>query len=102
MGKKLEPELMQAHCEDVASLMKTIAHPQRLMILCHLTDGEKTVSDLLELIDISQSQLSQFLNRMSREKILVSRREAGFSLYSIKDDRVSKLIRNLQGIFCSV
>ena len=93
-GKMLEK------CEDVSTIMKSIAHPQRLMMLCHLADGEKNVSELLSLCDISQSQLSQFLTRMQREKLLSARREGNFTFYKIADKRLHKLIQSLQKIFC--
>jgi DNA-binding transcriptional ArsR family regulator len=93
-------EIMQGKCVEVSSIMKAIAHPQRLMLMCHLSEGEKNVSELLELCDISQSQLSQFLNRMQREKLLKVRRERNFSYYSIADKNITKLIQAMQKIFC--
>lgn len=93
-------ELMQSKCVEVAAVMKAIAHPQRLMLMCHLAEGEKNVSELLDLCDISQSQLSQFLNRMQREKLLQVRREGNFSYYSIADKNTHKLIQSMQKIFC--
>jgi DNA-binding transcriptional ArsR family regulator len=92
--------VMQDKCVEVSSIMKAIAHPQRLMLMCHLSEGEKNVSELLELCDISQSQLSQFLNRMQREKLLKVRREGNFSYYSIADKNITKLIQSMQKIFC--
>ena len=91
---------MQAKCEEVAGVMKAIAHPQRLMLMCHLSQGEKSVSELLALCDVSQSQLSQFLNRLQREKLLRVRREGSFSYYRIADKNMTKLIQSMQKIFC--
>lgn len=96
----MNPELMQTKCVDVAGIMKAIAHPQRLMLMCHLAEGEKNVSELLGLCEISQSQLSQFLNRMQREKLLKVRKEGQFSYYSIADKQILKLIQSMQKIFC--
>jgi DNA-binding transcriptional ArsR family regulator len=93
-------EVMQSKCIEVSSILKAIAHPQRLMLMCYLSEGEKNVSELLGLCDISQSQLSQFLNRMSREKLLRVRRVGNFSYYSIADKNISKLIQTMQKIFC--
>ncbi|MFN8370923.1 MAG: metalloregulator ArsR/SmtB family transcription factor [Bacteriovoracaceae bacterium] len=92
---------METHCEEATSLLKVMAHAQRLMIMCHLVDGEKNVSEILEKCDISQSQLSQFLNRMHREKLLKVRRDGNFSYYSISDTKIVKLIQALQKIFCA-
>ncbi len=93
-------ELMQSKCVEVSAIMKAIAHPQRLMLMCHLAEGEKNVSELLDLCEISQSQLSQFLNRMQREKLLKVRRDGNFSYYSIADKNITKLIQSMQKIFC--
>lgn len=91
---------MKTKCVDVAGIMKAIAHPQRLMLMCHLAEGEKNVSELLQLCEISQSQLSQFLNRMQREKLLKVRKEGHFSYYCIADKQIHKLIQSMQKIFC--
>lgn len=96
----MKTESMKDKCHDVASMMKAIAHPQRLMILCYLGEGEKNVSELLEVCDVSQSQLSQFLNRMQRERLLKVRREGNFSYYSIADKSLHRLIQSMQKIFC--
>jgi ArsR family transcriptional regulator len=93
-------DTMKAKCNDVSMIMKALAHPQRLMLMCHLAEGEKNVSELLELCDISQSQLSQFLNRMQRERLLKLRKEGNFAFYSIADKDVLKLIQSMQKIFC--
>ena len=96
----MQIEKMRDRIDQVSVIMKAIAHPQRLLIMCHLTGGEKTVSELLELCEISQSQLSQFLNRMHREKLLSVRKEGQFSYYGIADRNVTKLIQSMHKIFC--
>jgi DNA-binding transcriptional ArsR family regulator len=92
---------MNKKCGEVTTIMKALAHPQRLMIMCHLAEGEKNVGEMLELCEISQSQLSQFLNRMNRERLLKIRKEGNFVFYSIADKNVLKLIQSMQKIFCS-
>lgn len=91
---------MEDKCVEVCRLLKTVAHPQRLMVLCHLSEGEKNVSELQDLCEgISQSQLSQFLNRMQREGLLEHRREGKFSYYYIEDKSVKRLVQSLHKIF---
>lgn len=97
----MNPDLMKSKCTDVASIMKAIAHPQRIMLMCYLCESEKNVGEIQSLCDISQSQLSQFLNRMQREKLLKVRKEGHFSYYSIADKNVVKLIQSMQKIFCN-
>lgn len=97
----MNPEKMKDKCVEVSTIMKAIAHPQRLMIMCYLAEGEKNVGEIQELCEISQSQLSQFLNRMQREKLLKVRKESQFSYYSIADKNLMKLVQSMQKIFCN-
>ncbi len=92
--------MMQNKCEEVSGLLKNFAHPQRLLILCYLSDGEKQVSDIQEAVGLSQSQTSQFLKRMQSEGLLKVRREKNYSFYSINNPEVLKLIKAMQKIFC--
>lgn len=95
----MSPEQIKEHCPYVIGILKAIAHPQRLMIMCYLLDGEKNVSELQEVCEISQSQISQFLNRMQRENILKVRKQGQFSYYSIANKSLVRLIVSLQKIF---
>ena len=88
-------------CQEAAALLKALAHPERLKLLCHLSEGEKTVGQLEGLCVASQSQISQFLGRMKSENLLEARREGQHIYYSIKDQKVSKLIKSMQKIFCT-
>jgi DNA-binding transcriptional ArsR family regulator len=97
----MDMNLMQQKCEEVSSLLKHFSHPQRLLILCYLSDGEKQVSDIHEAVGLSQSQASQFLKRMQSEGILNLRREKNFSFYSLKNPDVKKMIKSMHKIFCT-
>ncbi|WP_408095766.1 ArsR/SmtB family transcription factor [Peredibacter sp. HCB2-198] len=96
----MDIELMQDQCEEVAGLLKQFAHPQRLLILCYLSDGEKQVSEIQEAVGLSQSHTSQFLKRMQNEGLLGLRREKNFSYYYINNLQVTKLLKAMQKIFC--
>ena len=91
---------MENKCVEVSGLLRALSHPQRLMILGHLTQGEKTVSELQELCGISQSQLSQFLGRMKLEGLVDCHRKGRFQYYGAKDERVIKLIEAIHMIYC--
>ena len=88
-------------CIEVSAVLKNLAHPRRLMILCQLSDGPKTVSELENLSGASQSAVSQFLARMKAEGLVESKRENQFIYYDIKDSRIKKLIQSLDRIFCA-
>lgn len=91
---------MQEKCVEVSSLLKHFSHPQRLLILCYLSDGEKQVSDIHEAVNLSQSQTSQFLIRMTNEGLLGVRREKNYSFYYVENPDVIKLLKSMQKIFC--
>lgn len=92
--------MMQEKCVEVSSLLKHFSHPQRLLILCYLSDGEKQVTDIHEAVGLSQSQTSQFLKRMQNEGLLGLRREKNYSFYYIENPDVVKLLKSMQKIFC--
>jgi len=89
---------------DMAShaveLLKAMANEWRLMILCQLADGEKTVSELQEILGLSQSALSQHLAVLRREKIVKSRKHAQSVTYSLAGDEAPKVMNTLHEVFC--
>lgn len=91
---------MEKRSNDVSCLLKQFAHPQRLLILCYLSQGEKQVSEIQEAVKLSQSQTSQFLKRMQNEGLLGLRREKNNSFYFIDNPEVLKLIKAMHKIFC--
>ncbi|MBT8100071.1 MAG: metalloregulator ArsR/SmtB family transcription factor, partial [Gammaproteobacteria bacterium] len=72
----------------------------RLMILCHLADGEKSVGELVDLLNMPQSSLSQHLARMRAENLVETRRESQAVYYRLENDSVRKLIVALYDIYC--
>ncbi len=92
---------IQKSCEMVCQILKALSHPQRLIILSHLLNQERSVSELVDLCDISQSQISQFLTRMKIEKLVQSRREGRFLYYSVADKRITQLMKTIQAEYCN-
>jgi len=96
-AKLTELHDMASHaCE----LLKAMANEWRLMILCHLSEGEKTVSELQSLLGLSQSALSQHLAILRREKIVRSRKHAQSVSYSLAGDEATKVMSTLHDVFC--
>jgi ArsR family transcriptional regulator len=91
---------MIENCEEAAALLKALSHPQRLQLLCHLSQKELTVGELEKLCGASQSAVSQFLARMKAEGLVTSERNGQFVSYRISDPRVLKLIQAMHKIFC--
>ncbi len=81
-------------------LLKAMANEWRLMILCQLAEGEKTVSELQELLGLSQSALSQHLAVLRREKIVKARKHAQSVSYSLAGDDAPKVMQTLHEVFC--
>lgn len=100
LAKTISISKMEGKCDLVSGLLRALSHPQRLMILGHLIDGEKTVTELQELCSISQSQLSQFLGRMRLEGLLNCQRKGRFQYYSVGDKKIVKLIQAIHVIYC--
>ena len=87
-------------CDEVSAILKALSHPVRLKVLCHIMDEEKTVNELTEFCEISQSAMSQFLARMKSEGVLTSRRESTFIYYQLADPKLKKLLKAVKDIYC--
>ncbi len=85
---------------NACELLKAMANEWRLMILCQLAEGEKTVSELQGLLGLSQSALSQHLAILRREKIVHSRKHAQSVIYSLTGDEATKVMESLHDVFC--
>ena len=97
----LDPRRMAAAAQKASELMKTLGHKDRLMVLCHLTSGEKSVGELARLLDIPQSPLSQHLARMRKENLVSTRREAQTIYYRIASREAAAFIETMHGLYCS-
>lgn len=91
---------LRQRSEGVATLLKQLSHPQRLLILCSMAEGEKSVGEIEEACGASQSAVSQFLKGMRLEGLIESRRDGKQVYYKIVDKRVLELIKSLYKIFC--
>ena len=91
---------MHLHAADAAALMKALGNESRLMILCLLAEGEHSVSDLNEIIPLSQSALSQQLGRLRQQDLVKTRRESQTIFYSLANGPADRVIRLLHDIYC--
>jgi DNA-binding transcriptional ArsR family regulator len=95
-------EQMREHAPDAAGLMKALGNESRLMILCTLAEGERSVGDLNAMIPLSQSALSQQLARLRSHGIVETRRESQTIYYSLSEGPADKVIHLLHDIYCGV
>jgi ArsR family transcriptional regulator len=85
---------------EAASLLRALANERRLLILCELGDGEISVGEIQERLDVSQSALSQHLAVLRAEGLVSTRREAQTIFYRIADPAAVKVIATLASIYC--
>lgn len=92
---------MVRQAEAAAAFLKALSHEGRLMILCHLTTGEKSVTELEGLLASRQAAVSQQLARLRLEGLVSSRRDGKAIFYSIADDRARRMVELVYDMFCS-
>ncbi len=94
------PAEMADNAQSAAAFLKALAHEGRLMILCHLGSGEKSVSELEELLNMRQAAVSQMLARLREEGFVTPRRDGKVIYYSLADESTSEIIALLYKLFC--
>ncbi len=99
-GPAFDLAAMQAHAGDAAQLLKALANERRLQVLCLLAGGERSVGELNELLDLSQSALSQHLAVLREEGLVQTRREAQTIYYSLAPGPAAAVMDTLHRIYC--
>ncbi|MFT3792267.1 MAG: metalloregulator ArsR/SmtB family transcription factor [Rudaea sp.] len=91
---------MQRHADEVVAVLKGLASRNRLLLLCQLVDGERSVGELAQALGLAQSVVSQHLSLLRREGVVAGRRDAQSIRYRIADARVRKLMATMFALFC--
>lgn len=91
---------MQQNAQEAAAFLKSFASQHRLAILCALTEGEKNVTELMEIVGLPQTSMSQHLAKLKSQNIVTFRREHRSLYYYICDDKAEQLLSILHGFFC--
>ncbi|MFN3970221.1 MAG: ArsR/SmtB family transcription factor [Gemmobacter sp.] len=86
--------------EEASNFLKALGHEGRLMILCHLTSGSKSVTELENLLDQRQAAVSQQLARLRLEGLVTARRDGQAIFYSILDPKVRETVELLGRLYC--
>ena len=92
---------LQARAEEAANLLKALANPDRLLLLCQLVEGERSVTDLGMLSGIAQPSLSQQLGVLRGERLVATRREGKSVIYRIDSPAAMTILQTLYGLFCN-
>lgn len=96
----MSPQDMRDRADEVAALLKTLAHPARLMLACTLAEGEYSVAELEEKLGIHQPTLSQQLGVLREAGVVETRRDSRQIFYRLTEEKAARLIQSLYGIFC--
>ncbi len=91
---------MERHAGDAARLLKSLANPHRLLVLCMLGDGEMSVGGLNERIPLSQSALSQHLAKLRADGLVETRREAQTVFYRVAAGPAQAVLHALHHSYC--
>lgn len=92
---------MQRHADEAVAVLKAMGSQNRLMLLCELLEGERSVNDLAASLGLAQSVVSQHLSLLRRDGLVAGRREAQSIYYVISDPRVHALMACLFEQFCA-
>lgn len=97
----LTPDEMMEQAQAASNFLKALAHEGRLMILCHLSSGEKSVTELEQLLQSRQAAVSQQLARLRLEGLVSCRRDGKTIYYSLHDPKAARLIEVVYDMFCA-
>jgi DNA-binding transcriptional ArsR family regulator len=92
---------LAAKAEDVAATLAAMSNPKRLLVMCTLLNGEKSVGDLAEIVDLTPAALSQHLGKMRVLRLVTTRRDGQTIYYSLASVEVQALLETLYRIYCA-
>ncbi|WP_424833857.1 ArsR/SmtB family transcription factor [Ruegeria sp.] len=92
---------MEESAGKAAAFLKALAHQGRLMILCHLGTGERSVGELEALLNMRQAAVSQMLARLREEEMVTTRRDGKTIYYALHDGKTAQVIELLYDLFCA-
>ncbi|CUH66446.1 Biofilm growth-associated repressor [Thalassovita gelatinovora] len=96
-----EMDLMVDNATTASNFLKAVSHEGRLLILCHLVTGEKSVTELEDLLSARQAAVSQQLSRLRLEGLVVPRRDGKAIYYRLADDRPRRILELVYELFCA-
>ncbi len=93
---------LQANAREASRLLKALSNENRLLIMCQLVGGERSVGELVRLIGLSQSALSQHLAKLRHDSLVRTRRDAQTIYYSLASPEAEAVIATLYNLYCEV
>ena len=104
MQTDIKPKLvnpLEAKADEVATTLAAMANPKRLLVMCTLLAGEKSVGDLAEIVRLSPAALSQHLGKMRALRLVATRRDGQTIFYSLASPEVRALLETLYRVYCA-
>lgn len=100
--KNSHPSLivMQRNAAKAEAMLKLLANAKRLMVLCHLVKGEKSVGQLADIVNLSQSALSQHLAKMREQELVIADKRGQMVYYRIGSPEVEAILSTLYLVYC--
>ena len=98
---KIEPDAMQGAADQASELLKSLANRHRLLILCQLVDGERSVGDLAAFLKARDSTVSQHLALLRKDGLVQARRDAQSIYYSIASGPARRVLETLFAVYCT-
>ena len=96
----IDPEALRGAADQAVGVLKLLANPERLLLLCQLSQGEMCVSDLEQALGIHQPTLSQQLGVLRNEGVVQTRREGKSIFYSVADPSTLEILELLYRLYC--
>ena len=97
----IDMQHMQLAAREASQLLRVLSNENRLLLLCQLSQGEKSVGELETLLGIRQPTLSQQLGVLRNEGLVQTRRDGKQIIYHVVDERAQRLLETLYGMYCS-
>ncbi len=94
-------DMMQAAADSASDLLKALANRHRLLIVCQLIDGERSVGDLAEFLGLRDSTVSQHLALLRKDGLVSARRDAQTIYYSIASEPAREILTALYRVYCA-
>ena len=99
-SKMIDVDAMQMRANEATSLLSAMCNEKRLMILCQLIDGERTVTELAELVGAAQPTVSQHLGLLRREGLINVRHDGRTRFYTLAGNEAREILGTLQSLYC--
>ncbi len=97
---KIDTDAMKQQAGRAHRLLAAMANEKRLLILCQLIEGERSVNDIAEVLDARQSTISQHLALLRKDGFVQARRDGQTQFYSLKGEDARSVIETLHALYC--